>query len=170
MNRSVLERQMFKKGGAVFPDLSGDGQVTRKDILMGRGVLPMQEGGSVPISGSDRLTSAKDTINAIFSLLGEGKFNDREAVVQAALELDKAGSEEELTDLRRTIFMNYAKTSGNFPYQGAVLPRDLQDKLLNFQIGDSAFRTFGMPYDDRKPQAAEPPRRMQEGGMVPMEK
>ena len=168
MNRSVLERQMFRNGGAVFPDLSGDGQVTRKDILMGRGVLPMQEGGSVPISGSERLTSAKDTINAIFSLLGEGKFNDREAVIQAALELDKAGSEEELTDLRRTIFMNYAKTSGNFPYQGAVLPSDLQDKLLNFQIGDSAFRTFGMPYDDRKPQAAEPPRRMQEGGMVPM--
>ena len=168
MNRSVLERQMFRNGGAVFPDLSGDGQVTRKDILMGRGVLPMQEGGSVPISGSERRTSAKDTINAIFSLLGEGKFNDREAVIQAALELDKAGSEEELTDLRRTIFMNYAKTSGNFPYQGAVLPSDLQDKLLNFQIGDSAFRTFGMPYDDRKPQAAEPPRRMQEGGMVPM--
>jgi len=50
MNRSVLERQMFKKGGAVFPDLSGDGQVTRKDILMGRGVLPMQEGGMVPVA------------------------------------------------------------------------------------------------------------------------
>ena len=51
MNRSVLDRQMFKKGGAVFPDLSGDGQVTRKDILMGRGVLPMQEGGMVPMDG-----------------------------------------------------------------------------------------------------------------------
>ena len=40
---------MFKKGGAVFPDLSGDGKVTQKDILMGRGVLPMQEGGMVPM-------------------------------------------------------------------------------------------------------------------------
>lgn len=48
MNRGVLDRQMFKKGGQVFPDLSGDGKVTRKDILMGRGVLPMQEGGMVP--------------------------------------------------------------------------------------------------------------------------
>jgi len=38
--------QMFKEGGAAFPDLSGDGKVTRKDILMGRGVLPMQEGGA----------------------------------------------------------------------------------------------------------------------------
>ena len=44
MNRSVLARQMFAAGGAAFPDLSGDGKVTRKDILMGRGV-PMQRGG-----------------------------------------------------------------------------------------------------------------------------
>ena len=44
MNRSVLARQMFAKGGVAFPDLSGDGKITQKDILMGRGV-PMQEGG-----------------------------------------------------------------------------------------------------------------------------
>ena len=37
MNRSVMGRQMFAKGGAAFPDLSGDGKVTQKDILMGRG-------------------------------------------------------------------------------------------------------------------------------------
>jgi hypothetical protein len=47
MNRSVMERQMFKDGGAAFPDLSGDGRITRKDILMGRGVQFMQEGGDV---------------------------------------------------------------------------------------------------------------------------
>lgn len=42
-----MERQMFRDGGVAFPDYSGDGQVTQKDILMGRGVLPrpMQEGG-----------------------------------------------------------------------------------------------------------------------------
>jgi len=39
---------MFRKGGAAFPDLSGDGKVTQKDILMGRGVIPMQEGGMMP--------------------------------------------------------------------------------------------------------------------------
>ena len=37
---------LMREGGAAFPDLSGDGKVTRKDILMGRGVLPMQEGGA----------------------------------------------------------------------------------------------------------------------------
>jgi hypothetical protein len=45
MNRDVMSRQMFAKGGAAgFPDLSGDGKVTQRDILMGRGV-PMQMGG-----------------------------------------------------------------------------------------------------------------------------
>lgn len=37
----VMERPMFAAGGGAnkFPDLSGDGQVTQKDILMGRGVI-----------------------------------------------------------------------------------------------------------------------------------
>jgi len=37
------------KGGSVskFPDLSGDGKVTQKDILMGRGVVKKQRGGEI---------------------------------------------------------------------------------------------------------------------------
>jgi len=37
------------KGGSAskFPDLSGDGKVTQKDILMGRGVIKKRKGGSV---------------------------------------------------------------------------------------------------------------------------
>ena len=39
----------FAKGGDAnssdFPDLSGDGKITQKDILMGRGVIKMQDGG-----------------------------------------------------------------------------------------------------------------------------
>ena len=46
MNRGVMDRQMFKKGGAAgFPDLSGDGKITQKDVLMGRGVEFKQDGG-----------------------------------------------------------------------------------------------------------------------------
>ena len=33
-----------KKGG--FPDLSGDGKITQKDILMGRGVIKKRGGGA----------------------------------------------------------------------------------------------------------------------------
>jgi hypothetical protein len=49
MSRDIMQRQMFAKGGAAFPDMSGDGRVTQKDILMGRGVIPMQEGGMAPM-------------------------------------------------------------------------------------------------------------------------
>jgi len=34
-------------GSASFPDLSGDGKVTKKDILMGRGVVKKQRGGEI---------------------------------------------------------------------------------------------------------------------------
>ena len=40
--------------GGQFPDLSGDGDVTRKDILIGRGVIPMQEGSITPNSFTSR--------------------------------------------------------------------------------------------------------------------
>ena len=34
-----VQRQNFKKGGKAFPDLTGDGKVTRADVLKGRGVF-----------------------------------------------------------------------------------------------------------------------------------
>ena len=34
-----IQRQKFKKGGKAFPDLSGDGKTTFKDVLIGRGVI-----------------------------------------------------------------------------------------------------------------------------------
>jgi hypothetical protein len=37
----------FKDGGAAFPDLTGDGKVTKKDILKGRGVEGFEHGGEV---------------------------------------------------------------------------------------------------------------------------
>ena len=42
--KSFQDRSAMKKGG--FPDLSGDGKITQKDILMGRGVIKKAGGGS----------------------------------------------------------------------------------------------------------------------------
>ena len=38
MKPGYRKRKSMKKGG--FPDLSGDGKVTKKDVLMGRGIIP----------------------------------------------------------------------------------------------------------------------------------
>ena len=46
-----------KKGG--FPDLSGDGKVTQKDILMGRGVIKKAGGGSA-MPGMKKRVMAKN--------------------------------------------------------------------------------------------------------------
>ena len=51
---NVMNRPLFRAlgGGAEkFPDLSGDGRVTQKDILIGRGVIKRQEGGGVGVMG-----------------------------------------------------------------------------------------------------------------------
>ena len=35
----IRPRLDFKKGGKAFPDLTGDGKITRADILKGRGAI-----------------------------------------------------------------------------------------------------------------------------------
>ena len=35
----IRPRLEFKKGGKAFPDLTGDGKITRADILKGRGAI-----------------------------------------------------------------------------------------------------------------------------------
>ena len=51
--------QMYKDGGAAFPDLSGDGKITQKDILIGRGVIEKEYGGPVGMQmGGDPMMAA----------------------------------------------------------------------------------------------------------------
>tara|TARA_S200002703_G_scaffold117118_2_gene102706 strand:- start:742 stop:3531 length:2790 start_codon:yes stop_codon:yes gene_type:complete len=47
---NVMNRPLFRAAGgetSKFPDLSGDGKVTQKDVLIGRGVIQKQEGGPI---------------------------------------------------------------------------------------------------------------------------
>ena len=43
-NKKAME-ELKKANGGGFPDLSGDGKITQKDILMGRGVIKKKMGG-----------------------------------------------------------------------------------------------------------------------------
>ena len=51
MPRGDITKKM-KKGGTAFPDLSGDGKVTQKDILIGRGVIKKSRGGGIIVQGT----------------------------------------------------------------------------------------------------------------------
>ena len=52
-DKDVKKVARLAKGG--FPDLSGDGKVTQKDILMGKGVIKMKKGGIVKKSSRTRI-------------------------------------------------------------------------------------------------------------------
>jgi hypothetical protein len=62
-----LKAQGLKKGG--FPDLSGDGKVTMKDVLMGRGVIKKPkkkaDGGSIFAKARERKRSGRLTVDDI---------------------------------------------------------------------------------------------------------
>ena len=45
-------REVKKKKGGGFPDLSGDGKTTMKDILIGRGVIKKSRGGGIAVQGT----------------------------------------------------------------------------------------------------------------------
>ena len=60
---NLRNRKKLAKGG--FPDLSGDGKVTKKDVLIGSGVK-MNKGGmnkKMPVYGKGGLKPAKSTYN-----------------------------------------------------------------------------------------------------------
>jgi len=58
----IRPRLDFKKGGKAFPDLTGDGKVTFKDILKGRGVVK-KKGGMIK-EGMHKMPSGKKMKNS----------------------------------------------------------------------------------------------------------
>jgi hypothetical protein len=61
--KGVRNKMGFMKNGGEakkFPDLSGDGKVTMKDVLMGRGVIKKKNGGMVLEIGLRPATAKED--------------------------------------------------------------------------------------------------------------
>ena len=48
--------KLFAGGGSTFPDLSGDGKITQKDILLGRGVINKKKGKRISKSDNKEYT------------------------------------------------------------------------------------------------------------------
>jgi len=112
MNRGVMQRQMFAKGGAAgFPDLTGpgggppDGKITQADILKGRGVefKKMQMGGEptmAPPAGIAALEQAPADPGSVMDMEGMGVGEvDQETVEQMLSEVaPEIGDPEQAED------------------------------------------------------------------------
>ena len=82
--RKKLREQGFAGGGEAdsddFPDLSGDGQITRKDILIGQGVKFKAEGGEMMMEGNE--------IDAMLGGMGSEEAGAMEDLEQMAPEME----------------------------------------------------------------------------------
>ena len=56
----MMKRPMYKKGS--FPDMSGDGKITKKDILIARGVIKKPKGKKDGKVMSKRKSSGKKKV------------------------------------------------------------------------------------------------------------
>jgi len=80
-------RTRFNKGGEAFPDLSGDGEVTQEDILIGKGVIKKAYGGIMQRQKFNDGDSVKDKIEA-------KKFEKLEAMKDSGLQLTPKQEQE----------------------------------------------------------------------------
>ena len=60
MGGGMMKRGMYKKGS--FPDMSGDGKITKKDILIARGVIKKPKGKKDGKVMSKRKSSSKKKV------------------------------------------------------------------------------------------------------------
>mgnify|MGYP001342741820 CR=1 FL=1 len=80
-------RTRFNKGGEAFPDLSGDGEITQEDILIGKGVIKKAKGGIMERMKFGEGDSVKEKIEA-------KKFEKLEAMKKTGIELTTKQEQE----------------------------------------------------------------------------
>jgi hypothetical protein len=103
-------RTRFNKGGEAFPDLSGDGDVTQKDILIGKGVIKKAYGGLMrrkysrgdevePIDADDIPELEEADIDDLISKANKVKFQKLEALKKDGVKLT-AKQEKDLAEFK----------------------------------------------------------------------
>tara|TARA_R100000322_G_scaffold167290_1_gene134962 strand:+ start:2611 stop:4479 length:1869 start_codon:yes stop_codon:yes gene_type:complete len=85
--------------------------------------------------------TVEDRINNAAMLLEEGKINNREAATMAAKTLSLATSQKELDRLKFQIKYKFA-TGGEDSSELGFIPKDIKNKIDNFKLGDSSYKTF----------------------------
>ena len=103
-------RTRFNKGGEAFPDLSGDGEITQEDILIGKGVIKKAYGGLMrkkyavgdevePIDADDIPELEEADIDDLISRANKVKFKKLERLKKEGIKLT-AKQEKDLAEFK----------------------------------------------------------------------
>jgi len=136
----ILRNKKETKEGKKFPDLSGDGKVTRKDILLGRGV---KLNGKKSVKESLRLTE-DEMIEMIEKIVNEEKDNIRKqsnhpgiSTTKKSLDKSKDGNDDYIKSVTKKIKKYLEKTSnGDFEFNPKTFPKG------NGELGEMKKKTY----------------------------
>ena len=136
----ILRNKKETKEGKKFPDLSGDGKVTRKDILLGRGV---KLNGKKSVKESLRLTE-DEMIEMIEKIVNEEKDNIRKqsnhpgiSTTKKSLDKSKDENDDYIKSVTKKIKKYLEKTSnGDFEFNPKTFPKG------NGELGEMKKKTY----------------------------
>jgi hypothetical protein len=136
----ILRSKKETKEGKKFPDLSGDGKVTRKDILMGRGV---KLDGKKSVKESIKLTE-EEMIDLIEKIVKEEKDNIKKQSSHPGISTTKKSlgkSKDENEDYIESVtkkMKDYLKdgSKGDFDFEPKIFPKG------NGELGEMKKKTY----------------------------
>jgi len=147
--------QMYEKGGAAFPDLSGDGKITQKDILIGRGVIEKEYGGPVGMAQGGDLFEAVTGIP--FSSLRDLPPAQREMALQKFEQYQLAQETNRALEQARALQKNVEGRGAQLEglnEQMRFLDKGVQN-LQSFQEGGMAMPMPPQPAPEQPPMPME---------------
>jgi|TARA_R110000822_G_scaffold3669_2_gene15811 hypothetical protein len=124
-NQSQTESTGMAEGGG-FPDLSGDGEITQEDILMGRGVINKAEGGYI----------GRDQLDGLIKMTRDAILGDAENADQVIQEFISVFGNEAFQQLREQVLQTQvpdAQTEGMIEGQGGGMDDEIMGMIGNQQ-------------------------------------
>jgi hypothetical protein len=112
--------------GGGFPDLSGDGEITQEDILMGRGVINKAEGGYI----------GRDQLDGLIKMTRDAILGDAENADQVIQEFISVFGNEAFQQLREQVLQTQvpdAQTEGMIEGQGGGMDDEIMGMIGNQQ-------------------------------------
>jgi len=136
-NQNMNPRRMAE-GGSTFPDLSGDGKITQKDILMGRGVK-MAEGGIMSAMDEDMMMDMPAMPPEQEAMIyQEAQKLPPEVIQTAGNELQAATSELAAEEVGNAVNEEVARTVSNMDMAGDF--KDIMNAVWDENEGVEAYR------------------------------